>query len=80
MTPWEVSLFVECEAVRAEERWERTAWQTAYLLNVHVRKGKPRMTVDKLLGRVITVTDGAQARAHMERLRVESLRDAGRQP
>lgn len=37
---------------RTDRELERLAWQTANLMNVHLKK-KDRMTMQKLLGRVI---------------------------
>ena len=34
-----------------EAEWERVAWQTAYLLQPHVEKGKRKITPRQLLGR-----------------------------
>ena len=78
LTPWEVTLVTEAKAIADEGKLELVAWQTALLLNVHVPRGKPRVTVDKLLGRVVTVRSGAAARAHMEKVVGDSTaRDAG---
>ena len=68
MTPWEVWLVVEAKAIEDETKLEIVAWQTCLLLNQNIPRGKPRMTVAKLLGRVVTVKSGAEARAHMERV------------
>lgn len=36
---------------REERRWHRTAWQTAYLMNVTGKSLKKNVTPDQLLGR-----------------------------
>jgi hypothetical protein len=58
LCPWDFWRFTAAEfevRVRAYDRrneaeWRRVAWQTAYLLNIHLRE-EDRVTVDDLLGR-----------------------------
>jgi hypothetical protein len=48
MTPAEFLLYIEGYNWRDEQVWQRTAWQTANLMNVWLDK-KDRVTVEDLL-------------------------------
>ena len=48
MTPAEFLLYLEGYKFREELAWRRTAWQTAHLLNIWLKK-EDRVTVDDLL-------------------------------
>jgi len=48
LTPAELTKQVEAYAWRDEQAWRKTAWQTAHLLNIWLKK-EDRVTVDDLL-------------------------------
>lgn len=48
MTPAEFLLYLEGHNWRDEQIWQRTAWQTAHIMNVWLKE-KDRVTVDDLL-------------------------------
>jgi hypothetical protein len=48
LTPAELTKQVEAYTWRDEQAWRKTAWQTAHLLNIWLKK-EDRITVDDLL-------------------------------
>lgn len=51
MTPAELAAFLEGHKRREERALERAAWMMAHHYNMHIPRGKPRPSIDKLLGR-----------------------------
>ena len=48
--------FFELEQMRERNEWERTRWQTCYLLNIQIAKGK-KLKLTDLIWQVIKASD-----------------------
>jgi len=72
LEPWEVRAVAEAAMRREKRAWDRTAWQTAIILNAWAGKGK-RVTPDELLGRPMV---GAEKVKKMTREEAEAERRA----
>lgn len=67
MTPGEYLEMCEGYNLRIEREMQRLAWQTAHLMNVHLRK-RQRVTIDQLLGKKKQMTQ-PEREMEMEKLR-----------
>ena len=67
LTPGEYLDMCEGYNLRIEREMQRLAWQTAHLMNVHLRK-RQRVTVDQLLGKKKQMTQ-LEREAEFEKLK-----------
>lgn len=54
LTPGETVDMIEAGVRRERRVMERTAWAVAHLVNIHIPRGRPAITVRKLLGRPVS--------------------------